>query len=123
MKNPELFRQRLLERMSAVGTNPSRLSLTIGGRDTVRMILSGRSKSPRADTLEGLSRELQCDVRYLLGEIDEPGAGPPVRTSHVETAEVQLTQLPNGKARLQINKVIPFALALEILTKIEGAGE
>lgn len=76
MKHPELFRTRLVERMKAVGTNPSRLSIAIGARDTVRMILSGRSKNPRSDTLEGLARELQCDVRYLLGEIDEPGDSP-----------------------------------------------
>lgn len=38
-------------------------------------------------------------------------------------AAVILHQLPNGQARLQINKVIPFALALEILAKIEGAKE
>jgi hypothetical protein len=104
-----------MERMAAVGTNPSRLSIRLGGRDTVRMILNGRSKQPRVNTLAGLSRELKCDVRYLLGQTDEvtPGELPPPSTMSASVS-------PSGRVTLDIKADVSMGVAAKILALIEG---
>ena len=66
-----ILQQRIRERLDLLRRNPREASLAAGlGPDAIRTILSGRSKSPRGDTLAALARELQCDVNYLLGATD-----------------------------------------------------
>jgi transcriptional regulator with XRE-family HTH domain len=68
---------RLEKLMAEQEISPSALSLAIGGgREAVRMILTGRSKNPRSDTLTKLARELGVSLQYLLGETDEKGQAP-----------------------------------------------
>lgn len=112
----EILRTRLRERIAATGVTARKLSLAAGSPDIVRTILSGRSKSPRSQTLQALARELGCDVRYLMGEIDDPG---PAQATP-EGAALIMHQMPNGKVRLQINKVVDMAKALRILAELEG---
>lgn len=45
------------------------------------------------------------------------------RFSRTPGDALTLTSLPNGKARLEVNKVMPMALALKLLTMIEEGGE
>lgn len=59
--------ERIKERMDAVGTNPSRLSIDAGlGRSSVKDILTGRVKSPRIDTIKRLAGKLNCSAEYLV---------------------------------------------------------
>lgn len=112
-----LLAQRVRERMQALHTNPNRLSKAIGGRDTVRMILSGRSLRPRYETLMGLGRELKCDVSYLLGETDDPGGGgPPPR----EIPKNPAIAVVNGRVTLDIKANVSMGVAAQILALIEG---
>jgi transcriptional regulator with XRE-family HTH domain len=63
---------RLLDRINAAGTNPSRLSEDAGlGRTAVRDILSGKSNSPSVDTIVALAQVLGCSVAYLIGEVTD----------------------------------------------------
>jgi DNA-binding XRE family transcriptional regulator len=52
----------------------------------------------------------------LLGSGSPPAHGP----TRPDGAAVILHQMPNGKARLQINQVLPFATALQILALVQG---
>lgn len=59
-------------------------------------------------------------IRQYLAETEGASASTRAR---IDNPDMAVTTLPNGKARLQINTVVPFSLALEILAKIEGAKE
>lgn len=78
-------------------------------RSTVFRIVGDAPFAPSSRTLDKLRR--------AAGEAPVAPSAPPSRVA------VILHQLPDGKARLQVDKVIPFNLALEILAKIEGAKE
>lgn len=72
---------RLEQLMADQDISPSALSLAIGGgREAVRMILSGRSKNPRMDTLTKLAQALGVSVAYLTGDDDDHGEAPTPRT-------------------------------------------
>lgn len=69
--------QRIAERLKATKQSARAASLKAGlGPDAIRTILSGRSKSPRAENLAALAAALDCDVSYLLGARDEPRRDP-----------------------------------------------
>jgi hypothetical protein len=64
---------RIAERLAELRMSARQASLEAGlGADAIRLVLSGRSRSPRADTLVALSKVLQCDVGYLAGTQDTP---------------------------------------------------
>lgn len=68
-----LLQRRIRERLELLRRSPRDVSLKAGlGPDAIRTILSGRSRSPRGETLQALAEELQCEVGYLLGEVDKP---------------------------------------------------
>ena len=86
---------RLEQLMIEQGKSASALSLAIGGgREAVRMILTGRSKNPRSDTLTKLARELGVSLQYLLGETDEKGQAPAL--------SMQLSEGPGLKIRFRV---------------------
>lgn len=69
--------ERLKERLEACGTNASRASLETGfGRQCIRDVLMGKSKSPSVAFVAAAARVLNCSVAYLVGEVDEPGSAP-----------------------------------------------
>lgn len=71
------LRSRIEGRLKALTLSPRAASLKAGlGPDAIRIILDGRSRSPRADRLQAIARALQCDVRYLLGESADVGDPP-----------------------------------------------
>lgn len=111
-QSDSILAQRVRERMAAIGTNPHRLSKAIGARDTVRMILSGRSAHPRYDTLLGLARELDCDVSYLLGLVDEPGKG-------AKNIPAQVTPITRNRVTLDIYQEVSPSAAARILAILE----
>lgn len=66
--------QRIQERLGACNTNVSRASIATGfGRQYIRDILVGKSKSPSVDGLAAIAEVLGCSVSYLIGESDEVG--------------------------------------------------
>jgi transcriptional regulator with XRE-family HTH domain len=81
--------ERIKARLAATGQTARAASLKAGlSADAIRMILNGKSKSPRTDTLSAIAVALDCDIFYLIGARDEPtadSAGP--------TAERQPTLL------------------------------
>lgn len=68
----EILRDRIRERMDALGMNPSSVSLEAGlSRSAVRDILSGKAKNPGMMTLHSIARVLKCSDNYLMGYTDE----------------------------------------------------
>lgn len=64
--------QRIQQRLEATGKSMRAVSLEIGSDALVRNIMTGKSKSPRAENLEGIARVLGTTTRWLLsGEGDE----------------------------------------------------
>lgn len=77
-----ILQERVAARLAELRRSPRDVSLKAGlGPDAIRTILTGRSRSPRADTLAALADELQCDVGYLIGSIDTPHASEDLRTA------------------------------------------
>lgn len=68
---PETPIQREIRwRMNAAGYNQKSLARAAGLNQTaVRDILKGRSRNPRADTLEALARVLDCTLDELTGSV------------------------------------------------------
>ncbi len=72
----EILRDRIRERMDALGMNPSSVSLEAGlSRSAVRDILSGKAKNPGMMTLHSIARVLKCSDNYLMGYTDEKHYG------------------------------------------------
>lgn len=68
-----VLQARIRARLDELRVTPRKVSLAAGlGPDAIRTILSGRSRSPRAENLQALALALHCDVGYLLGTQDEP---------------------------------------------------
>lgn len=60
--------ERIQERLAATGKTARGASLEAGlGPDAIRIILDGRSVSPRLATITKLADALECDVAYLAG--------------------------------------------------------
>ncbi|MEH3109002.1 MAG: helix-turn-helix transcriptional regulator [Agrobacterium cavarae] len=83
--------QRIEERLAACNTNTSRASLATGlGRQYIRDIVVGKSKSPSLQGLTAVARVLGCSVSYLIGETDDlcdvsqDAVHSPVEPLHVE---------------------------------------
>lgn len=68
-----LLLSRIEERLTATNQKPEAASKKARlGRDFIRTIQRRPDTWPRADNLVKLAEALECDVRYLLGEIDIP---------------------------------------------------
>ena len=67
------LQRRVKERLALLKRSARDVSLSAGlSADAIRTILSGRSRSPRGESLAALARELQCEVSYLIGTSDRP---------------------------------------------------
>lgn len=63
------LQQRIRERLSALHLSANGASERAGlSRDAVRMILDGRSQSPRYDTMKRLAEVLECTPEWLAGD-------------------------------------------------------
>lgn len=70
-----VLQHRVSARLAELRLSARAASLRAGlGPDAIRIILSGRSKSPRSDTLVALAGALQCEVGYLMGTQEKPFA-------------------------------------------------
>lgn len=77
---PSVLQERIAARLKELRRSPRDVSIKAGlGPDAIRTIFSGRSRSPRGETLSALADELQCDVAYLLGQQDKPHASELLR--------------------------------------------
>lgn len=88
--------------------------------------LSARSGVSKATIHRALSEGYpftpsRSTVAKLEAAFGSVGDSPAVSTP--DAPPIALAQLPNGKARLQINKVVPYSLALRVLAMIEEGGE
>lgn len=64
--------QRIQKRIDVMGTSVRAISKRVGSEALVQNIIAGKSKSPRAENLESIARELNTTTRWLLtGEGDE----------------------------------------------------
>lgn len=69
------LQERLLERMNAAGEKPAPLATKLGLSDSfIRDILRGKTRSPRAASLELIASALRTTTDYLLGTSDNPNA-------------------------------------------------
>ena len=73
MKSLEVLIERIRERLGVVGKSANEASREAGlGLSYVNDILSGKSKNPVPSRLGQLATVLQCELDYLLGNIDVP---------------------------------------------------
>jgi phage repressor protein C with HTH and peptisase S24 domain len=73
-KNQSHLQRELRRRMSLLNMTPRQLSLAVGTNDSlVKSILSGKSESPRYDTLQKLASALGCTPADLAGEESPAG--------------------------------------------------
>ncbi|MDC7745008.1 helix-turn-helix domain-containing protein [Rhizobium binxianense] len=67
-KEPNTLADRIRHRLEVVRKSAAAVSLEAGlGRSAVQDILAGNSASPRLDTIQKLTRPLQCSLSYLVG--------------------------------------------------------
>jgi transcriptional regulator with XRE-family HTH domain len=67
----EILKQRIRERMEAMGKNPSSVAVEANlSRSAVRDILSGKAKNPGMLTIHAIANVLECTYSYLTGEDD-----------------------------------------------------
>jgi phage repressor protein C with HTH and peptisase S24 domain len=88
---PETLADRIQQRLDALGLSERAASLAATGSDaTIRMIRTGKSVHPRADTLSKLAQVLQTTEQWLLngGEVATVGADPALQPSDVREAQV-----------------------------------
>lgn len=89
---------RLKARMSAVGLNQRSLAVAAGlHEDRVRNILRGRSRNPRADTVDALAIALGVPATWLLGQTDT--ARPPPLSGSVGESGGSMATIPELDAR------------------------
>ncbi|MER9164368.1 S24 family peptidase [Mesorhizobium sp. M0715] len=65
---PSPLALRILRRLEATGKSMRSASLEVGSDAFIRNIMTGKSKSPRADTLEALAKALGTTSAWLLTE-------------------------------------------------------
>lgn len=89
---------RLKARMSAAGLNQRSLAVAAGlHEDRVRNILRGRSRNPRADTIDALAMALGVPATWLLGQTDT--AAPPISTVNVGGSDRSVATIPELDVR------------------------
>lgn len=98
--------------LDASGRSQSELARFLGRDPSIvnRLIRGGR----------GLKVDELVRIRQFFSAA-EAGGGDPARPRELPQAPVTLTQLPGGKARLELNLTLPFATALKILALVEEA--
>lgn len=78
VQSKTILQRRLEERMLAAGEKPAPLATRLGLSDSfIRDILRGKTRSPRAESLETIATALRTSSDYLLGksEIAEVNVG------------------------------------------------
>lgn len=108
------FAKRLLNAMSGHGWNGSEVARRASKyhevtRDNVSNYLNGK-QLPGPAKLNALAKALGMEIAELL---------PHRRPESSLPAPTQMRDLGNGRAHLNIDRVVPFKLALEILRMIE----
>ncbi len=67
------FQKRVQDRVKALGESPITLATKVGlRREFIRDIVEGRKFSVSARSLNLVAQALQCDARYLTGDLDQP---------------------------------------------------
>lgn len=113
-----VLQQRIRERLEDLRRSARDVSLSAGlGPDAVRTILSGRSKSPRAENLAALARELQCEVSYLLGETRHPSSIQTMR--HTDEGQI----LGTHNLQISYNLSFEFGKITDQLFNPEGSAD
>ena len=76
---------RIDERLNSLGLTDRGASVKAGlSPDFIRTLRRRPDTRPRSDTLSHLATALGCDMRYLLGELDEVGMPSPPRNSWID---------------------------------------
>lgn len=117
IEDPTPLRDRLRERIAAMNTTPRAVSLAAGlSPAAVRMILSGHSRAPKAETLTAIAQVLDCDLSYLLGVTQAPRA---IAARESEVAELAL--LEDHLRLLVLRDRVSLSLAEAIRYKLKQA--
>lgn len=105
--------KRLVDLLLKKGWSQSDLARRAGvGRDVVNKYVNGRAL-PTPANAKALADALGVEVVALL---HGPSAQPPVKVNpKEETPPVAMRSLGDGRAHLQIDMVVPFDLAIQIL--------
>lgn len=93
-EEPSILQKRLEQRLKATGKKPAPLAMELGlSNSFIRDILRGKTKSPRAESLEKLAEALGVTSDYLLGK-DNDGelAGPGIIRSGTPVAYAGVVQ-------------------------------
>lgn len=81
---------RIDARLEALGKKPEAASRDAGlGRDFIRTLKRRPNSSPLSDNLAKLASALECNVDYLLGQVDEPGRPDPLPIPHQVTLPIR----------------------------------
>ena len=90
---------RIKQRCKELGKSERAVSLEATGKpDTIRMITSGRTQSPRSDTLAAVARILQVTPNWLLTGDEAETPGPAERREGFERVEIPVPR-PTDMAR------------------------
>lgn len=65
---PSALAKRIQRRLEKLGKSMRAVSLAVGSDALIRNIMAGKSKSPRAENLEAIARELRTTTLWLLNE-------------------------------------------------------
>lgn len=76
---PSPLAARILRRLEATGKSMRSASLEVGSDALIRNIMAGKSKSPRAENLEGIARALETTAIWLLTGEGQESVSPEQR--------------------------------------------
>lgn len=112
------FGQRLYKLMMAEGWNQSDLARQAElPRDSISVYIRGKSL-PTSKSLKKLSDAFGIEPEELLP--NSIRVGP---SDIGEVTEMRLCDTPPGTAHLRINRTVPIAMALRIVSILEGLAE
>jgi hypothetical protein len=136
--------KRVQARLQALNKTARGASLEAGlGPDAIRLILSGRSKSPQAKNLAAIAAVLEASTQWLLfgdASVTEPGPlgdpdsavsspssrptgptkGAALSTVRSYTMPLKVTGGEDGRVTLDIKANVSMGVAAQILALIEG---
>lgn len=120
---PEHIRLQIGRRIQAFlddkGWRQSELSRRSGiGRDSISLYIRGKN-TPTHASLAKIAKALGVDIADIAPELRQ-ATSERLKASGAREADVELTSVGDGKARLRIDRVLPMGDAVQILAILEG---
>jgi phage repressor protein C with HTH and peptisase S24 domain len=119
-QNQTFLQRELRRRMALLNTNPNRLEREVG-EGKVKNILLGKSKNPRADTLQKIAKALGCSVADLTGENVE---APEPMQQHMRIEELDIRASAGGGTLVDDHRAVgEWQIPLPVLRGMTSASE